>query len=287
MSFVKREISAGLLLLLSFVFGWFQYAPALSLQQSVPTARADQTPQLSEEEMKNFLLTAKVVKDKTTSKGITGVRRLSLTDGKMTHDAAFQSIDESKPRMDFADGKIEMNFRDSYKYDIAAYELAKLLGLGDMMPVTVSRRYGGRTGAMSWWLSAKMDEEQRTNKKITPPNPEAWNQQMHRMRVFTQLVYDTDRNLGNVLISEDWHLWMIDFSRAFRLYHVLENPKNLVQCDRRLLTRLRQLDVAEVTAATKGTLTKPEVEGVMARRDLIVRYFENQVKERGEAKILY
>jgi len=43
------------------------------------------------------------------------------------------------------------------------------------------------------------------------------------MRVFSQLVYDTDRNLGNVLISEDWHLWMIDFTRAFRNNPWLEN----------------------------------------------------------------
>lgn len=105
--------------------------------------------------------------------------------------------------------------------------------------------------------------------------------------MFAQLVYDTDRNLGNVLISENWHLWMIDFSRAFRLYHELENRKNLERCGRQLLERLRQLDAAEVKAKTKDYLNKMEIDGVMARRDAIVKLYENLIKEKGEAQVLY
>lgn len=287
MSLRKHKIRVILLLLSAFSLSGFRYAQTLSAAQAANAAQAAQEPKLSEEEMRKFLLTAPVIKDKSASKGVTGVRRLSLDDGKITHDAAFQSINESTPKMEFAGGKIEMNFRDSYKYDIAAYELAKLLGLGDMMPVTVSRKYQGKTGALSWWLPVKMDEAQRLRKKIEPPNREAWNEQMHKMRVFTQLVYDTDRNLGNVLISEDWHLWMIDFSRAFRVYHYLENSKNLEKCDRRLLESLRRLDGTEFKARTKDLLTKPEVDGVMARRDVIVKYFEKLIKEKGEAEVLY
>lgn len=287
MSLRKQKISAILLSLLALSLGGFRHAQAFSSAQAAPAAATVQETKLSEEEMRNFLLTAKVVKDKSASKGITGVHRLTLSDGTITHDAAFQAIDETKARMDFGNGRTEMNFRDSYKYDIAAFELAKLLELGDMMPVTVQRAYQGKTGALSWWLPVKMDESQRLNKKITPPDPEAWNKQMHKMRVFTQLVYDTDRNLGNVLISEDWHLWMIDFSRAFRLYRELENAKNLERCDRRLLEKLRQLDRAEVKAKTMPYLTQPEIDGVMARRDVIVKLFEKLVKNKGEAQVLY
>jgi len=283
----KRKASTILLSLLALGFGEFRHARAFSSPQAAPAAVTVQEPQLSEEEMRNFLLTARVVKDKFASKGITGVHRLTLSNGAITHDAAFQSIDETKTRMDFGDGRTEYNFRDSYKYDIAAYELAKLLGLGDMMPVTVQRKCLDKNGALSWWLPVKMDEGQRLSKKITPPDPEAWNKQMYKMRVFTQLVFDTDRNLGNVLISEDWHLWMIDFSRAFRLYHELENAKNLVRCDRQLLEKLRQLDREELKSKTMPYLKKPEIDGVMARRDVIVKFFEKLVKDKGEAQVLY
>jgi hypothetical protein len=258
----------------------------LFLAVAAPTP-AVQEPQLTEDQLRQFLLTAKVIANKSASKGITGVQRLSLSDGKITHDAAFQAIDESKPRFEASDGSIEINFRDSYKYDIAAYELAKLLGLGDMMPVTVPRKWDGKAGALSWWLPVKMDEAKRLKDKIEPPDTEAWNRQMHKMRVFAELVYDTDRNLGNVLISENWHLWMIDFSRAFRLQHDLRTPKNLVRCERQLLENLRRLDAKELTAKTQEFLTKMEIQGVMARRDKIVKLFEQLIAEKGEQAVLY
>ena len=45
-----------------------------------------------------------------------------------------------------------------------------------------------------------------------------FNEQHGRMRMFAELVYDTDRNHGNILYDTDWKLWMIDFSRAFRIW---------------------------------------------------------------------
>ena len=248
---------------------------------------AAQEPQLSEEQMRDFLRNAKVVAYKHTSKGITAPYRLTLSDGKITHDASFQSVDEAKIKETFNDGRSEINFRDSYKYNLAAYELAKLVGLGDMMPVTVERRWTGRTGSLSWWLPVKMDEEKRLKNKIEPPDPDAWNKQMFKMRVFSQLVYDMDRNLGNVLISEDWHLWMIDFTRAFRKYTELENPKNLVKCHRQLLERLRKLDAVEVADKTGHWLDKDEVKAIMARRNKIVALFEALIAKNGEKEVIY
>ncbi len=237
--------------------------------------------------MKQFLLTAKVIDSKQSSKGITAPSRLTLTDGTITHDGSFQPIDETKTTMTFNTGSSELNFRDSYHFNIAAYELAKLVGLGDMMPVTVERRWQGKSGSLSWWLPVKMDEGDRLKQKIAVPDSDAWNKQMYKVRVFSQLVYDTDRNLTNVLIGEDWKVYMIDFSRAFRLYKDLENPKNLVKCDRQLLEKLRQLSKAEVEAKTKGHLTKAEVQALMARRDKIVSYFQQLIAEQGENAVLY
>ncbi len=254
-----------------------------------PILRAQEEPKLSEEEMKEFLLHAKIVKAKSTPKGITSPLRLTLTDGKITHDAGFQRVDEYKARQEFPDGHSELNFVDSYRYDIAAYELAKLLGLGDMMPVTVERKYNGSSGAISWWLPAKMDEVTRYTKKIVPPDIEAWNKQMYKKRIFAQLVYDTDPNLTNVLISADWHLWMIDFTRAFRLDKDLLSVKNLedTMVERRLLEKLRKLDRDELTRETKGYLTKPEIDGVMSRRDKIVKFYENLIAKNGEKSVIY
>lgn len=243
--------------------------------------------QLTVEQMKAFLLHAKVIKEKQTSKGVTAPSRLTLTDGVLTHDAGFQTIDESKMKMEFAAGGTEMNFRDSYKYNIAAYELACLVGLGHMMPVTVERKLEGKTGSLTWWLKVQMDEVDRMKKKITPPYQDNWNGQMHRIRVFTQLVFDTDRNLTNLLISPDWNLYMIDFSRAFRLYHQLKNEKDLVKCDRQLLESLRKLSQSQVEQSTKQYLTNSEIKAVLMRRDKIVAHFEKLVAQKGEKEVMY
>lgn len=252
-----------------------------------------QESQLSEGQMKEFLRTAQVVAKKNTSKGITSPYRLTLTDGAITHDAGFNYANESSPRKVFDDGHIEFDFKDSYKFDVAAYELAKLLGLGDMMPVTVERKFEDKWGAITWWLPVKMDELTRTKKNIEPPDIDAYNRQMYKKRIFAELVYDTDQNLTNVLISEDWHLWMIDFTRAFRLKKDLLNRKNITEskCERRLLERLRRLDRIDLAANTRYDgreyLTRGEIDALMARRDKIVAIFTDMIAKKGEKEVLY
>ena len=247
---------------------------------------ADNTP-LTKEQVKQFLQTAEVINSKPSKKGITHPWRLTLSNGTITHDASFQSIDEHKSEMKLASGKVEIDFVDSYKYNIAAYQLAELVGLDNMLPVYVERKWQGKTGSLSWWLPVKMDDVERVEKKIEPPDPDKWNQQMYRIRVFDELVYDTDPNLTNVLIGEDWTVWRVDFSRAFRKNKDLRAPKNLVKCDRQLLEKLKALKADELAGETKGYLTKDEVNAVMARRDKIVATFQSLIAEKGEKEILY
>ena len=131
---------------------------ALRAFLAVPIASSRQEPQITAQQMCDFLRHAEVVRSKTARKGVTGVARLTLSDGKIARDASFQTIDEKSGVMQFPDGRVEMNFRASYGYNIAAYELAVHLGLGDVMPVAIDRKYQGRTGSSSWWLPVKIDE---------------------------------------------------------------------------------------------------------------------------------
>jgi hypothetical protein len=247
---------------------------------------ASDEPTLTKEQIKQFLLTAKVVKSEHTKKGITDPWRLTLTDGTVTHDASFQTIDQHKPTMQLARGT-ELNFVDSYKYNIAAYQLAELLGLDDLLPVYVERNWKGDAGSLSWWLPVKMDEVERHKQKLTAPDADAWNYQMYKVRVLDELVYDNDPNLTNVLIGEDWKIWRVDFTRAFRLSKDLKDPKDLVRCDRQLFEKLKALNGNELAEKTKHYLTKDEVKAVMARRDKIVAYFQKLISEKGEKEVLY
>jgi hypothetical protein len=247
---------------------------------------ASDEPTLTKEQIKQFLLTAKVVSSRVSKKGITHTSRLTLSDGAVTHDASFQPIDEHKASKEVAGGT-ELNFVDSYKYNIAAYELAELLSMDDMLPVYVERKWEGKVGSLSWWLPVKMDDEERYTKKITPPDGDAWNNQMYKIRVFDQLVSDSDPNLTNLLIGENWQIWRIDFTRAFRLNKEPKDPKDLVRCDRQLFEKLKALDANALTEKTKRYLTKDEVKAVMARRDKIVAHFQKMISEKGENEVLY
>jgi hypothetical protein len=267
---------------------WWRLILATAVCLTFPSfVTASDEPTLNKEQITQFLLTAKVVKSEQAKKGITQTLRLTLSDGTMTHDASFQKIDEHKPRMELASGT-ELGFVDSYKYNIAAYQLAEMLGLDDIVPVYVERKWKGDSGSLSWWLPVKMDEKERVARKIAVPDPDAWNNQMYKVRVLDQLVSDSDPNLTNVLITNDWNIWRIDFTRAFRLHKDLKDPDaNLVHCDRQLFAKLKTLNQDELLEKTKHYLTKDEVKAVMARRDKIVEQFQKLITEKGEKEVLY
>jgi len=258
----------------------------LPIVAAAPGQGADDTS-LTKDQIKQFLLTAKVIASKESKKGVTHPTRLTLSDGTITHDASYQRIDEHKSEMKLESGATVFNFVDSYKFNIAAYTLSELLGIDDMLPVYVERSWQGHAGSLSWWLPVKMDEEDRAAKKITPPNLDAWNKQMYRVRVFDQLVYDTDANLTNVLIGPEWQIWRIDFTRAFRTNKDLQKPGDLVQCERHLFQKLKELNGGELEEKTRHYLTKDEVQAVMARRDKIVARFDELIKDKGENEVLY
>jgi hypothetical protein len=247
-------------------------------------------PNLTAEQKIDFLQHAKVIASEREKKGKSNASHLTLSDGKLTHDASFQPIDEKKAQGPGPRGGIELNFRDYWGYNIAGYRIAKLLGMDDMVPVYTERKWNGTTGAISWRVSGEQfDEADRYSRKIEVPAAvrDGWNKQMHKVRVLTQLFYDMDDNLTNVLITKDWRIWRIDFTRAFRLQHDLRNPKDLVQCDREVLAKLRQLSYDQVFDATKPYLTKDEVKALIARRDKMVAYFDELVAQKGESEVLY
>ncbi len=243
-------------------------APILLAKTAAPA------PALTYEQKEEFLLKAAVKQTHGAKKGITGTIRATLSDGTITHDASIQRLDEEKAKFEGSNGT-ELNFRDSYKFNIAAYRLAKLLGISSMMPPYVERTFEGSKASWSWWIEdVMMDEVDRMKKKVTAPDKDLWSRQYLIMKVFDQLIYNTDRNATNIVYDKDWKLWMIDHGRAFRMSTSLLKVKDLEKCDRVLLAKMKALNVDDVKREI-GQWVKPmEIKGLMARRDKIVAYFE-------------
>jgi hypothetical protein len=249
------------------IAAWLAVAAAQEAPAAAPSA--PQTPALSDTEIEQFLKKARVVRTRSTAKGVTNSLRVTLSDGTLTHDAHVQTVDERRVTGPAPQGA-ELNFRDSWMFNIAAYKIDRLIGL-NLVPVSVERRHDSKSAAFTWWVDdVLMDEGERMKKSMESPRPADWNEQMQMVRVFDQLIYNMDRNLGNLLITNSWNLWAIDHKRAFRLHKTLKSPENITRCDRGVFDRLKALDKESIRREAGKYLTPWEIDAVLARRDLIV-----------------
>ena len=251
------------------------------------TAAPPAPPTLTAAQMEEFLLRAKIVRTRSAGGGITGSLRATLSDGVLTHDAHIQTFDQSRTLFQAPGAAPEMNFKDSYRYNLAGYRLAALLEL-DNVPMSVERRVDGKPAAVTWWIDdVMMDERERLKTEARGPDPERTAMQTHVMRVFDELIANRDRNMGNLVWTKDWTMWMIDHTRAFRLDTDLRRPNVLLRVERSLLENMRRLMPDAVAKAVGSSLTRYEIQSVLKRRDAIVALFDAKIADRGEGPVVY
>ena len=253
-----------------------------------PFFRAAAEPSvLSDAQKEDFLRTANVVERRAIGVGVNETERITLQASGTQHDTHWQTVNISKNEYPTASGT-ELFFRDRYQYNVAAYKLDRLIGL-NMVPVSVKRKINGKTGSLTWWVDdVLMMERERYDRKTPVPADKKgrWLHQVFHVRIFNELVYNTDANLGNLLITKDWDLRIIDFTRAFRMHKDLRAVKNLGRCDPRILKGLRELDFGTLQTEMKGFLSKTEVKALLARRDKIVAFFDREIAKKGKAAVL-
>lgn len=256
---------------------------AAAAQDAAESSRVTLTPA----QIEAFLLRAKILRTRAAGAGVTNSLRATLSDGSLTHDAQIQTIDQAKPVFRPATGPPEFSITDSYRFNVAGYRVAAMLGL-DNVPVSVERTVSGKEAAVTWWIDdVMMDEKERTTKVLTGPDPERTAMQVHVMRVFDELIQNRDRNTGNLLWTTDWKMWLIDHTRAFRTGDELLKPDLLQRVERSLFERLKGLTAQGLAKTAEGSLKNYEIAALLKRRDLIVKLFEARIAERGEGRVLY
>jgi hypothetical protein len=244
----------------------------LAAMLALPLSLLHAADTLTWQQKEEFLAKAKPTQTKDAKSGVTGTLRVTLTDGTLTHDASVQTIDDYKTTF-----LNEVGFKDTYRDNIAAWRLARLLGMEDMVPPSVKRTYQGKAASYTWWIdNVIMDEAERRAKNLQPLDGDAWNKENNIMQVFDQLIYNMDRNQTNMLIDQGWHLWLIDHSRSFRVHKTLKDPSVLKSIDRNMLAKMKTLDEATLIKEFGNTVSKDEVRGLLARRELIVKFFEGK-----------
>ena len=234
-----------------------------------------------------FLREAKIESSEDIGIGVTKPRKLTLSDGTTTSPAAWKTVDIFRRGLTrVTKGQVEVDFRDSYKFEIAAYELDKLLGLG-FVPPTVERKIKGETGSLSLWVQGTISEWDRQQENLPISSPKAYVEGMLTLRLFHQLTHNIDyKNVRNVLIG-DGQVWAIDHSRAFRNKKELIEEIKLQRFSRSALEALRGLTMETLLEPLGKWLQKRQLEAMLARRDLIVERADKLIAQRGAEAVLF
>ena len=224
-----------------------------------------------EAEFEEFLKTAEIKKIVEIGQGVTHPRRAFFAPGGLAGSAIIKAIN---------DGPMAA-YLDSWKSEVAAYELDKLLDMG-MVPPTVERRIEGDRRSVQLWV-----ENTRSLKKLegqVSPDIGAWNRQVYRQRIFDDLIINDDRNAGNILVDPLWNVILIDHSRAFDT-RKSKMPAVLSKIDRPFFEKLKALD-KDTLQARIGPYVTFGVDHILQRRDKIVRELEKLIQEHGEENVL-
>ncbi len=239
------------------------------------------------DEAERFLARARVTRIQSVGQGVTAPRRVTLVHDGVTRTAVYKTLHEERPGItQLNSGQVEVNFVDTWRTEIAAYRVDRMIGLG-LVPATVERSVRGVPGSLQWWVQVEMPEAQRVRNKILPPDTEMWNRQQLNMELFDNLIYNTDRHLNNILVTKDFELRLIDHSRTFRTFTELKPDHKMTRFSRSLLAAIEALDQQELRKQIGRYVSRSQIDTMLRRRDAILALARQLVAERGEAAVLF
>ena len=245
---------------------------------------------LTGQEAVEFLQTAEVSSkpEDFDDLAITSPRRLELTRGDLTLRAIFK--DENtlhRGTFRYGDGREVPMVTDSYKHEIAAFELDLMLGL-DIVAPCVERKLFNRKGSLCLWVEGSKTMAERNEPGFEPPDRLRWLEQLSTIRLFQQLISDQDfSNIRNIIFDSEYRLYKIDSSMAFYPESRLIDQLNPPRYSRQFLTALESLDRDQLEERLGSWLIKAQRKCLWARRDRILERAKKLVAEHGEDKMLY
>jgi hypothetical protein len=224
--------------------------------------------------IEQWLREAPVERSETIPIGVTKPTRIYFAGDGPARSAAWKPL---RPG-------IYHGYWESYKSEIAAYELDKVLRL-DMVPPAVERTIRGNRGAVIMWVDHINAWDQKS--RLVPPDGLAWSREVSRMKTFDQLIANIDRNAGNLLYDDDFHIVLIDHSRAFTTTTDLRRMAAPVRIDPHLWKRMEALTLPDLQAGLGEWIGRRELEAVLRRRDRMKTQIEAMVRERGELSVFF
>jgi len=243
------------------------------------------SPLRTHDEVLDFLSTAEVIQMDEIPEGITRPRKVLLEKDGIRMHAVFRDVDLEIEGERIAD-RFWATFWDEDQFEVAAYRLARMLGM-DNVPPAVPRRIGRSDGSLQIWLEGVITEGSRREKGLQSPLPRDWFLQNRLMYVFDNLIWNADRNLGNMLIDAEWKFWLIDHTRAFQDSGDLRSPEEVTHVERVFWERLQALDENQVRDQLGELVDGSALRSLMIRRERLIRHIEELIAERGEDVVIF
>jgi len=250
-------------------------------------------------ECEEFMRTAEIIRSELVGEGVTAPWKLYLRKGDVEHKAVWKNVSTNKGGMP-----------DSWRFEIAAYRLDRLLGL-NMIPPVIEREFRGKPGALSYWVESKYNllKIEESGGTIRIPNEALGrtNDMKYVTRFWDSLIGNDDRTQQNILYTEDWRTILIDHSRAFRsdgeygrrlIYGIRgiktmddgqggRRPVLFRRLPRALLDRIKTLNAAVIKSTVGTYLTDNEIEAILVRKELLLTEVAEMIARDGEDKVLY
>jgi hypothetical protein len=244
-------------------------------------------PFAGEDQILELLESGRFVEARRLTEGINRPYRVLLERDGIELSGIFREVDVILHMHRLSDGRLVPALRDSYRYEPAAYRLSRLIGL-DRVPPAVLRSFERRAGSLQLWVHGAMDEATRQKEGLEPPSPLAWSQEVAMRRFFDALIFNIDRNTGNILVDRDsWRLWLVDHTRSFAPVTELRSLDEVQRCARPVFEAVSALDRARLEQELSPMLDRAELDALEARRLLLVEHLRSLIARRGEQAVLF
>lgn len=228
-------------------------------------------------ELEEYLKTAEI-EDIEIDKfvGRTAPWGVVLNNGKITRRALFKYVNRQRPAL----------LPDSYHYEIAAYELSKLVKYFVVPPV-VEREIKETPGSLYLFLEGCFTLDQQQRRGVEPEDIQKFSDALSELAVFENLVL-CKRVSEDIYIQEkDWKIWRVDFSEAFAPFEELDQENEFTRCSKTLFDNLQGSDETEIRAKLQPHLNEEEILALLKRKDLIIDKIKLLIKEKGENHVLF
>jgi hypothetical protein len=231
-------------------------------------------------EIEDFLRTVDIDRLSNPKEGTTGgTRHAYFKAGSLFPEGALRNLGPGRYG----------GFFESYRSEVAAYKMDRLLQL-DMVPPTVLRDYKGQMVSLQLWVPNIRLLKEINEKKITIPTTLALIRQFSRQKVFDDLVGNLDENATNLAFDPVWNVIKVDHSRCFTSMGTMPfevgAAKGVLRIDREFLDRVGALDKPTLQREIGAYVEAGAIDAMLLRRDAIVKGFDRLIQQKGAAQVI-